>query len=239
MHRFFTPWPLWEEFSLSEGPQFHQIVHVFRAKKGDKVVFFEAGGDDIIYEVKEVSKKEIAFTRREVVKHRDYTASKKITVFQAYPHKVETMELIVQKLVELGISELIFFVSQYSQRDEISPQKQRRIQAIAEEALEQSGGNRPISLSYSTETIETILNKYSKMEHIIWFPGTINPISPQLSTSLWLWIWPEGWWSPQEQELFLEKKLFLWSFNEHILRLETASIVGAWLLSYLSSNVLQ
>lgn len=56
--------------------------------------------------------------------NRSKNKSKKITVFQAYPNKIGTMETIVQKLAELGIDEVVFFVSKYSQIDEIHTQKQ-------------------------------------------------------------------------------------------------------------------
>lgn len=239
MHRFLAQWPLTEEFSLSEGLQFHQIIHVFRAKKGDKVIFFEVGGNDIIYEVRDISKRGILFSKRSEMTNRSKNKSKKITVFQAYPNKIGTMETIVQKLAELGIDEVVFFVSKYSQIDEIPTQKQRRIQTIAEEALEQSGGNIPISIIYASEDMGSLFMKYKNTHHVIWFPGPVNHL-PSLSWDpIWLWIWPEGWWSPEERELFKEKNLFLWSFSGNILRLETANMVGAWLLSYIASNIAQ
>lgn len=167
MHRFLAQWPLAEEFSLSEGLQFHQIIHVFRAKKGDKVVFFEVGGDDIIYEVGDISKKGILFSKRSETTNRSKNKSKKITVFQAYPNKIGTMETIVQKLAELGIDEVVFFISKYSQIDKIPIQKQRRIQTIAEEALEQSGGNIPISIIYASGDIGSLFMKYANRRHVI------------------------------------------------------------------------
>ncbi len=149
MHRFFSSQPLFDTFVLAEGSQFHQILNVFRAKKGEKIVFFESGGDDIVYEIVSISKKQIEFTKREVIKKpRKQEVKNNITVFQALPNKISTMETIVQKMVEIGVNHLIFFVAERSQIREMPTGKIMRITSIAQEALEQSGGNKPLIISY-------------------------------------------------------------------------------------------
>ncbi len=45
-----------------------------------------------------------------------------------------------------------------------------------------------------------------------------------------LWIGPEGGWSVNEQQFFEAQKMTLWKFNNRILRLETAAIVGTGIL---------
>jgi len=91
-----------------------------------------------------------------------------LAVFQAFPNKISTLETVVQKLVEIGVDEIIFFSSQYSQLRDISPAKKNRITMIAQEALEQCGGNSPISISYAMEeSIEKILQRYDYMTHIV------------------------------------------------------------------------
>jgi len=45
-----------------------------------------------------------------------------------------------------------------------------------------------------------------------------------------LWIGPEGGWSASELTFFSEKDFILWKFNNRILRLETAAIVGSGIL---------
>lgn len=149
MHRFFSSQPLFDTFVLTEGPQFHQILNVFRAKKGEKIVFFESGGDDVVYEIISISKKQIEFTKKEVIKKPKKSEIKNnITIFQALPNKISTMETIVQKMVEIGINHLIFFAAERSQIREMPTGKIVRIESIAQEALEQSGGNKPLIISY-------------------------------------------------------------------------------------------
>ena len=52
----------------------------------------------------------------------------------------------------------------------------------------------------------------------------------QKETPIALWIGPEGGWSINEKQFFEEKEMILWKFNNRILRLETAAIVGAGIL---------
>lgn len=139
MHRFFSPTSLTEMLTLQEGALFHQILNVFRAKKGDRFIFFEAYGDDRVYEVIDISKKRINLEQKEIIPRSDNQSQRKqITVFQAFPNKVAIMETIVQKMVEIGVHQLVFFSSDRSQIHEIPAAKIARLTAIAQEALEQS-----------------------------------------------------------------------------------------------------
>lgn len=140
MHRFFSPSTLTETLTLQEGPLFHQILNVFRAKKGDRFIFFEAYGDDRVYEVIDISKKCINLEQKEIHRSSDDNQNQKnqIIVFQAFPNKIATMETIVQKMVEIGVRQLVFFSSDRSQMHEIPAGKNARLAAIAQEALEQS-----------------------------------------------------------------------------------------------------
>ncbi|USN54442.1 MAG: RsmE family RNA methyltransferase [Candidatus Peribacteria bacterium] len=62
------------------------------------------------------------------------------TMYIAYPNKLSKAELIVQKLSELGISNIIFWPAQRSQLRDYSEKKLERMQLIAIEATEQSHG---------------------------------------------------------------------------------------------------
>ena len=66
------------------------------------------------------------------------------------------------------------------------------------------------------------------MEHIVGYPGKNNILQINKTNKKYaLWIGPEGGWSEKEVLFFQKQKCFLWTFNQRILRLETASIVGA------------
>lgn len=232
MHRFFSHNPLTADLRLTSGDQFHQISHVFRAKKGGSLIFFEAGGDDVIYDITQVDKKGVILKQNKVIK-KPRKKERKIEVFLAYPNKIATMEFIVQKIVELGIHEIVFFASHHSQMKSIPDAKKLRLSAIALEALEQSGWNIPLEISYSPDSIESLWG--TNLHNIVGCIGEREWLElPDWDTSLWFWVWPEGWWSEDERDFFIKNEGALWSFNTNVLRLETASIVGVWLLKYLS-----
>ena len=232
MHRFFSEQPLLDTVSLGDGnPLFHQICHVFRAKKWQKVIFFESAGPDIIYEVIDIGKKNTSLRIVETLplNHRKQVP---ITLFQAYPNKLSTLEYLVQKNVEIGIHQLVLFPSDHSQMRSIPPSKLSRISSIAQEAMEQSGQNIPLVIrEYKTQ--KEVFMSHSELTHIVGHQKWLKK-PPELSgKSIWLWVGPEGGWSPQEESFFQENTMSLWSFNENILRLETAGVVGTGILSYL------
>ena len=79
-----------------------------------------------MYEIIEVNKKAISLKQKELLK-KPIQEEKNIKVFQSYPNKVATMEFIVQKMVELGIYEIVFFPSDHSQIKSIPDSKKSRI----------------------------------------------------------------------------------------------------------------
>lgn len=232
MHRFFSPHPLTTEIRIPQGDQFHQIFHVFRSKPGESIIFFESGGDDVIYEIVEVNKKE-AFLKKKKVIEKPRIQEPQMELFQAYPNKISTMEIVVQKMVELGVSKITFFPSQHSQVKDIPDIKKSRLSHIATEALEQSGGNTLLDIVYESNTIESMLHNNANLSHVVGSIGG-NGLEIWDTSGLWFWVGPEGWWSQTEKDIFIKNRCILWSFNTHILRLETASIVGVGILNYLS-----
>lgn len=125
----------------------------------------------------------------------------------------------------------MFWKSEHAQMQDISEAKKSRINTIAHEALEQCGANSPLVIEYSSQGPQKLLEAYSaEITHIVGhYEGKELPQIPQ-ETPMALWIGPEGGWSHHEKQFFDEKKMTLWKFNNRILRLETAAIVGAGIL---------
>jgi 16S rRNA (uracil1498-N3)-methyltransferase len=237
MHRFFSYIPLTPELKLTPGDKFHQISHVFRWKKGSCIIFFESWWDDIVYEIIEIWKKEILLRRVKNI-NKAITKTLELKVFVSYSHKISTLELIVQKLTELGIKEIEFFPSDYSQIQSLSDIKKQRLAVISLEALEQSGWNTPVHLTYNKSTsVQNILEENHNLPLIVWFPHEKNSnwwlIIPEWP--FWFLVWPEWGWSEKEMNIFECHKVVLWKFNSQVLRMETAAIAGVAILNYLFS----
>ncbi len=56
----------------------------------------------------------------------------------AFPNKQEKMELIIQKLTEIGIDEIFLWASERSLLKTLNPNKEQRLLKIIKEAAEQS-----------------------------------------------------------------------------------------------------
>ena len=90
-----------------------------------------------LYILKSISNKNIQCSL--VSKEINTAAPKKqIRLYQALPNKYEKIEYILQKGVEIGIDEFVFFRSERSQKLIINERKIERFADIAREALEQS-----------------------------------------------------------------------------------------------------
>lgn len=130
-----------------------------------------------MYEIVGISKKQIDFREREMERSLDKKKNLNITIFQAFPNKIGTIEILVQKLVEIGISKVVFFPSDRSQIHEIPASKNSRVMTIAEEALEQSGGNSPMSIVYKKDSLEKVFESDDKnTQHIVGYPNVKNTL---------------------------------------------------------------
>ena len=145
----------------------------------------------------------------------------------AFPNKQEKLELIVQKLTEIGISHIYFRKAENSQIKELNENKIKRMRKIMKEALEQSRW-------WEFPQIEIVrdLNPLWKIWNFCVFDiekKEKSDIIKQVSLPpLWV-IWPEGGLSQKDYQRFpINYKVHsLW---DTVLRMETAAIIGAWYL---------
>jgi 16S rRNA (uracil1498-N3)-methyltransferase len=134
--KFFLPEPPDETFTV-EGADASHIVNSLRKKAGDFCIFTNSG-IDYTCKIERIERGVITFSVTEKV------ASKaepdiKVTLFQAYP-KQDKLDLIVEKCTELGIYEIVPFLSKrvvHTPRD--FSKKRERLSRIAESAARQSG----------------------------------------------------------------------------------------------------
>ena len=128
------------------------------------------------------------------------------------------------------MEKVVFWKSEHAQMQDISEAKKSRIAAIACEALEQCGANKSLQIEYSSQGLQKLQEVYSSYTHIVGhYEGKELPKTPKGNPAI-LWIGPEGGWSTSEKQFFEKKEMALWKFNNRILRLETAAIVGAGIL---------
>lgn len=228
---FFDQTPLNPTLTISEESFVHQISRVLRYTLWDQIILFCGDGKEYVYEIVAITKKDVSLTFKE---SQENTADpvKTIRLYQALPNKYEKIEYIVQKWVEVGIQEFIFFIADRSQKLVINERKIARFMDIAREALEQCGGNKMPSIRFETKKIFPL----KKKENIFVLHTTDNTskslaeVSKMNLDELSLFIWPEGGWSDQEITQFQNQNATFVSCGARILRTETAGVVSAFYL---------
>ena len=138
MQRFFVSFPLDIDMSITDVDIYHQITRVLRMRPGDRIVLFDGDRSETLYVIESIDKKTIRL-HGESRSFPDTEPNKIITLYQALPNKIEKIEYILQKGVEIGIRRFIFFRSDYSQKLILSDGKKERLSVIAQEAVEQCG----------------------------------------------------------------------------------------------------
>ena len=100
--RFYINKKLWESNILS-GEEAHHAIKVMRLKVGSAIEIFDGEGDYARAEVSQINGKQLSF---QVLEKKSSARPKPlIHLYQAIP-KGKNMELIIQKAVELGVSEI-------------------------------------------------------------------------------------------------------------------------------------
>jgi 16S rRNA (uracil1498-N3)-methyltransferase len=261
MQRFFSEkaCPETLRISASERPEsYHQMTRVLRMQVGDTCAFFENGGDDIVYEIIGIDKKAVELKRISVVAGPKPDALR-ITLYQALPNKLEKLEFILQKGVETGIDEFVFFPAERSQKPVLLEKKYDRLRQIAVEAVEQSGGNRVPGVFFAkdlsgslaklptgdfserigadsdvSEGMPTLLPAAGERGEILvaHTDGQATRLRDvgKNAKNIALFVGPEGGFSPREIEGFRSIGATFLDLGCRILRTETAGVVTAFAL---------
>ena len=218
-----------EKLILSAPEIINQIRKVLRMKVWDKFSIQNITSSITRYQVKILDRKDkniqAQIIDKQILEYADF--HHRISgMIVSMPNKREKAELIVQKLTEIWIQNIIFRPSQRSVIKVRNSQKEERLQKIAKEALEQSRW-------YSVPKISFSVNFPKPDGDLIIFdrkPGSISISDFPTSINLYWLIWPEGWLWEQDYDRIKSlryKVLDLWN---SILRMETAAIIGWRLL---------
>jgi len=154
------------------------------------------------------------------------------------PNKWEKAELIIQKLAEIGISEIIFWPSERSVIKQWNSKKEERLQKISKEAVEQSRGRKLPELIFTTKPKELVSTNplviFDKEHHSKENEGHMWSLDFLLRSEwqkhIYGLIWPEGGLTPKDYQTFAWTKYTIYGLGETVLRMETAAIVGWRLL---------
>jgi 16S rRNA (uracil1498-N3)-methyltransferase len=215
--------------------------HVLRLRTGEQIVAAISGDDmDYFGIVRKISKGEIW---AEIADTADNTAEipLKVTLFQALP-KGGKMGDIIENVVELGIYEIMPFISERSVTNRVNSDKIARWQKIAESAAKLSHRGRIpqiggiLSFKEAVATAKTFdaafaCYEFEKSLHLADcladFLGKL-PIKGHLA----FFIGPEGGFSGHEIEFFKQSSIPTVSLGPRILRTQSAAAVVMAIINY-------
>lgn len=216
-----------EAITLKNSNLLNQLNKVLRAKIWEKFIFFNGKNFiDYIFELKNIEKREAFFVKTWFIEKENFI-EKNINLVQSIPNKLEKIEFILQKWVEVWITNFLFFRSERSAKLNLTENKKERLKKIIIEAVEQSGRN-DLPEMFFIDDIS--LEDFKDWENVFFHTNSqksqkLKDLKLDFSKNINLFVWPEWGFSEDEIKIFEEnnfKKIYLW---KNILRTETTWVV--------------
>lgn len=222
MQRFYLNTKLWNFLKIENLEMYNQITRVLRARVGNEYIFFNSTDNiDYVYKIDSIDKKTVVLSQVEkIAKLED---NLEINLYQSLPNKHEKIDNIIQKWVEVGISNFYFYKRERSQKLDLEAKKISRFQKIMIEAIEQSGRNKVANLEF----IDKLDFNTNKNELNLFFhtnsENSLNLKSLDFSgfKTINIFVWPEGWFSDNEVLNFEKDWFKRINLGENIMRTET------------------
>ncbi|MEG1499640.1 MAG: RsmE family RNA methyltransferase [Clostridia bacterium] len=216
-----------------EGDQFFHMNKVLRIKSGEKIVVCFDDGNDYICEICS-STKEFAFAQILEIKQTDRESHSNVTLFQALP-KGDKLELIVQKITELGLKKLVPFKSNFCEK-KILDVRVDRLKKIAIESAKQCGRSEVLKIENPIE-INDLKSKLKDYDCVILANETERQESLdfglQKFNNIAIIVGSEGGFSKEEIEMMTGAGAKSITLGKRILRCETAAIALPAIIMFL------
>ena len=214
--------------------EFHHLVNVMRARVNDKVCLFNGNGNFYFGEITQINKKnaEILITHSQKSENEPKV---NLTVYQALA-KGDKLSLVMQKITEIGATELAIFDSDFCDV-KANTTRVDRLETIAISASKQCG-RATFTKQTGVYKLKEVADKIS--DYDAFYVAYENEDGLTLSQDLIenkcrlkniaVMIGAEGGFSESEIKLLKESGAKIVSLGNRILRTETASIVCAGLV---------
>ncbi len=242
MYRFFIPRPFKQDMQIT-GRDAHHIIDVLRMRQGELVQVVTDDGISFTGEISVVETNTVTVRAKEILRE-SHEPDVRISLFQGLV-KGDKMDLIIQKAVEIGITDVFPVTMDHSVvvlEAARAEKKTERWQKIAESAAKQSkrdiipavhpvtclakalewNGNDLLLIAYESEnrvSLKEVLQAHKNVRSV----GII--------------IGPEGGLSSEEVEEAVRLGGVSVSLGRRILRTETAGLVVATAVLYETDNL--
>ncbi len=241
MRKFFTDFDYMEGIDtlVITGQEAKHIAKVLRFKVGDKFIISNYNDESFECEIIELSLKSCVVKLLNKV---DITnkSNINITLFQGYP-KMDKLELVVQKLTEIGVKEIVPLVTnRVNGKLDLEKFKLDRLNKIAKEACKQCGISSIPTINLPTRLDKITQEDMAKYDLIIIpyeketknLKTILSNLNHEDIKNVCVFIGPEGGFEREEVEYIQSLGGKSVSLGQRILRTETAAIFISAILQY-------
>lgn len=239
MPRFFCT-QVGESTAVITGEDARHISKVLRMRKGDTLTLCNTQGRDFLCRIETLSPEEVTLSVLES-RPSDTEPDVFVRLYQGLP-KGDKLELIIQKAVELGVSEIVPVAARrcVARLDDRSQEKKlARYQRIAYEAAKQCGRGIIPAVKPPVTFVQAVKQAESDLS-ILFYENSSSPLREALSQpakTISILVGPEGGFDPEEVQLALEKGWESLSLGKRILRCETAPLAALAIVMYQTGNL--
>ena len=246
MDRFFTPKSninLEQNTCVIEGEDVKHISRVLRCRENDKLEVCDMDNNEYICEIKEINKDNILLDIIEKVNIKR-ESNLKVKLYQGMP-KGTKMELILQKLTEIGVDEIVLVQTKRSVTKIDNKKEDKKIERwerIIYEAAKQSKRAKIPKLTGVLTFKEALADMQNNDLNICPYENerTISikeAIKDSSANTIGIFVGPEGGFEEEEIEKIQEIDGKVVSLGPRILRTETASVVASSIVLYELSDL--
>lgn len=246
MDRFFTPKNninLEQNTCIIEGEDVKHISRVLRSRENDKLEVCDMDNNEYICEIREINKDNILLDIIEKVNIKR-ESNLKVKLYQGMP-KGTKMELILQKLTEIGVDEIVLVQTKRSVTKIDNKKEDKKIERwerIIYEAAKQSKRGKIPKLTGVLTFKEALADMQNNDLNICPYENerTISikeAIKDSSANTIGIFVGPEGGFEEEEVEKIQEIDGKVVSLGPRILRTETASVVASSIVLYELSDL--
>ena len=230
--RFFVDSPITRETATLTGAEAQHLSKVMRAKVGDELILFDGSGAEFTARVEKIGRSEVDLSiveRCEVDRELPF----RLVIGVALP-KGDRQRWLVEKLVELGVTELVPLVTARSVAQPSGNAIERLLRAVVE-ASKQCGRNRLMVVGQARMVAEFFADASVSSTRLIAHPSAPSEVAAswkgQADTVVGA-IGPEGGFTDDEIALATQHRWTTVSLGPRVLRTETAAIVIASVIAW-------
>jgi len=234
--RFFCDVPITGGQVTLEGPEAHHLVHVMRAKVGDRVVLFDGSDAEFSALVTEIGRAAVVL---QICDRQSASREppRQLILGVAMP-KGERQRWLVEKAVELGVAEVVPLITARAVAQSREGTR-RRLERTIIEASKQCGRNSLMRLGNAIRIEDYLASERPEADRWIAhpchdLPATVSPTAlthGQTPEVIHVAVGPEGGFTNQEIALAADHGWRVVDLGPRVLRVETAAIaMASWML---------